>query len=512
MGTIAGSFSSPIFDINIGILDGAFSVPITQGRYQLDGEVHIDEEAIHFESAHISDLQGGRADLSGRILFNGYQFFSLDISGRLNELQIMNVGASRSLPFYGFLWASGDITLRGPLNDALLYSSNAVTRANSELFIPVEEELSETDESFIVFEDSLGFIPDFKQLSQRPFILAHRANTERRFLDGLNLDLSIFAPEGSTVHLVIDPLLGDVINAKSTGTVQLIRGDDSFQTFGQLAVDGGDYLFTAGELFYRRFIIKEGGTITWNGDPVNATLNIPASYRTRASRSGLPGADASARGLIPLIVNLQISGTVTSPQVDLSLSIDRANQNVLGDYQALEAQLNQVDRATEYATSVLLTNTFQLTTENITSDSGSQLAFNSVSQLVSAQLNRFLNEALPNVDFTFGLLGESAADLDVTYGVALRLLDERLIIRGEGVYQGNQAATNVRANEGLQGEFVVEIRMSPRVSIEVFFRREGDILETSELTNTTGVGVSYQTDFESWGTLYRRITGTTAKN
>lgn len=510
-GNINGSFSHPLFDVDLGILDGAFSVPITEGRYQLIGEVHIDDEAIHLNSTRISDLQGGRADISGRILFNEYEYFSLDIVGRLNELQIMNVGASRSLPFFGFLWASGDLSLTGPLNDALLYSANASTRANSELFIPVGEELSETDESFIVFEDSLGFIPDFNRLSRRPSILANRATNERRFLDGLNLDLSIFAPVGSTVHLVIDPLLGDVINAKSTGTVQLIRSDDTFQTFGQLAVDSGDYLFTAGELFYRKFEIKKGGNITWNGDPVNATLNIPASYRTRASRSGLPGADASAKGLIPLIVNLQISGTVTSPQVDLSLSIDRANQNVLGDYQALEAQLNQTDRATEYATSVLLTNTFQLTTENITSDSGSQLAFNSVSQLVSAQLNRFLNEALPNVDFNFGLLGESAADLDVTYGVALRLLDERLIIRGEGVYQGNQATTNVRANEGLQGEFVVEVRMSPRVSVEVFFRREGDILEISELTNTTGVGVSYQTDFESWGTLYRRITGSTAE-
>ena len=504
-GTIKGSLSTPLFDFNLGVLDGKFSVPITQSQYEIDGGVRVDQEAIHLSGVQIRDTQGGKADIDGRILFNDYRFFSLDIAGNLDELQIMNVIDSESLPFYGKLYASGDLDLKGPLYDAMLYSINAVTRANSELYIPISPDLSETDESFIVFEDSLGVIPDFNKLSKRPSILAGRPSAERKFLDGLNLDLSITAPEGSTIHLVIDPLLGDVINAKSTGTVQLIRGDDSFQTFGQLSVDSGDYLFTAGELFYRKFTINEGGTITWNGDPVNASLSIPASYRTRASRSGLPGSDGQNTGLIPLIVNLQISGTVTSPQVDLSLSIDRANQNVLGDYQALEAQLNQADRATEYATSVLLTNSFQLTTENITTDSGSQLAFNSVSQLVSAQLNRFLNEALPNVDFSFGLLGENTADLDVTYGVALRLLDERLIIRGEGVYQGARAADNIRTNEGLQGEFVVEIRISPRVSVEVFFRREGDILETSGLTNTTGVGVSYQTDFDSWNSFFKRL-------
>jgi hypothetical protein len=196
-----------------------------------------------------------------------------------------------------------------------------------------------------------------------------------------------------------------------------------------------------------------------------------------------------------------------SPAVELSLAIDRTNQNVLGDYQALEARLNNPERSAEYATSVLLTNSFQLTTETVDSRTGEQLAFNSVSQLVSAQLNRFLNAALPNVDVSFGLLGERASDLDITYGVALRLLDERLIIRGEGVYQGSRTdATNVAA-ETMQGEVVVEVRLSPTVSVEVFFRREGDVFQSAELTNTTGAGLSYQTEFPTWRSLFDRLFG-----
>lgn len=115
-----------------------------------------------------------------------------------------------------------------------------------------------------------------------------------------------------------------------------------------------------------------------------------------------------------------------------------------------------------------------------------------------------MDAALPNVDFSFGLQGESAQDLDVTYGVALRFLNERLIIRGEGIYQGTRSSDNVRRNDGLQGEFVVEIRIGPRVSVEVFFRRESDILETTELTNTAGLGLSYQREFESFRSLLRR--------
>ncbi|MCH8276001.1 MAG: translocation/assembly module TamB domain-containing protein [Bacteroidetes bacterium] len=508
-GTISGSFSEPIFDIDLEIHEGRLAIPAFNLDFSLTGEVQIAEEAIIIKRASLRDITGGTAEITGNLFFNDYRFFTLDLNGELQDFQIMNVASSDDLPFYGFIWTSGSLTLDGPLYGASLRSANATTSANSELFIPVEETAAGTDDTFIVFSDSIGHIPDFRQLASRPFLLAKRPDAERRFIDALDMDLSILVPQGSTIHLVIDPLLGDVINAVSAGRVQLQRTQGEFFLYGALDVSGGDYLFTAGEVFVRRFSIDEGGTITWNGDPINATLDIPASYRTRASRAGLGGTSSDARGLIPLIVSLNISGTVQSPAVDLGLSIDRSNQNVLGDYQALEAQLNQPDRATEYATSVLLVNSFQLTTDNISTDSGGQLAFNSVSQLVSSQVNRFLNEALPNVDFSFGLQGENAQDLDVTYAVALRLLDERLIIRGEGVYQSSRSgADDVSTSpEGLQGEFVVEVRLSPTVSVEVFFRREGDILESTDLTNTAGAGLSYQTEFPTWRILWNKLFG-----
>jgi hypothetical protein len=139
-------------------------------------------------------------------------------------------------------------------------------------------------------------------------------------------------------------------------------------------------------------------------------------------------------------------------------------------------------------------------------NTGSQLAFNSVSQLVSSQLNRYLSAALPNVDFNVGVQGETTDDLDIIYGVALRLLDERLIIRGEGVYTGNDEFRAQQA--GPQGEFAVEVRLSNQVSMEVFYRRAGDALTQGQtLTSTTGVGLFYQTQFSTWSSLWHRVTG-----
>ncbi|MCH8960284.1 MAG: translocation/assembly module TamB domain-containing protein, partial [Bacteroidetes bacterium] len=359
---------------------------------------------------------------------------------------------------------------------------------------------------FIIFAGSTGEIPDVPRLPRREHILDKRPVGERSFIEGMAIDLNILAPEGSTVHLVIDPLLGDVINAVGSGRIQLQRREGEFFTFGTLHVDSGDYLFTAGEVFVRRFLINEG-IITWNGDPLNPSLDIDAAYTTRASRAGLPEDIANRlQPSIPLIVELHITGELNGVQVDLNLEIDRTRQEAITNTQFLETYLNQPDRAAEHASSVLLTNSFLLTTEG-TSDVLAGSAFNSVSALVSSQLNRYLSQVIPNANFTFGVQSdEQAQDLDVSAGVAIRLLNERLIIRGEGLYR---AVDNVddTAQQGLQGEFVVEIRLSPSVSVEVFYRREGDVLSESILTSETGAGLSYQTQFSTWGRLLRSIFG-----
>jgi hypothetical protein len=315
-------------------------------------------------------------------------------------------------------------------------------------------------------------------------------------------------------------VVGDVVTAVGSGRVQLQRQEGEFLVYGDFNVTEGTYLFTAGEVFVRRFNIDEG-TISWDGPPINARLDLKADYRTRASPAGLPGYDDSA-GRIPVRVLLDISGRVETPRVDLGLALVRDERNRLVGSQALDAILNQADRTTEYATSVLLTNTFLLTTESFTGSSGGgsesestsgdlntagqKLAFNSVSQLVASQLNRYLGAALPNVDLNFGVQGENPNDLDLIYGVALRLLNERLVIRGEGVYTGDDPSD--RQAPGPQGEFVVEVRLTNRISAEVFYRRSGDELTQGQtLTSSTGAGLSYQSEFSTWRELWDRLFG-----
>lgn len=514
---IGGRFYDPIFDADLSIENGFVTLPLFGLEYEASGPVRVDRRGIHPRGLMVQD-EGGSATVDGSILFNDYEYFSFDLSASLDELTVIDVPQAEDLPFYGTIRASGPATLTGPLPDATLRSSSARTTPDSELFIPVSGETVEQDRGFIVFADSTGRIPNLQTLTRRENILADRPEGVPSFVEGLNLNLNIVAPEGSTVNLVFDPIVGDIVTVNGSGRVQIQRKEGNFSVFGSFTATGGTYLFTAGEVFVRRFSINEG-TIRWDGDPTNAQLDLDAEYRTRASPTGLPGYQ-DYQGRIPVTVQLDITGRVATPSVDLSLSLVRDQRGNLIGSETLDAILNQPARRTEYATSVLLTNTFLLTTESLTQRTGSQtsdtesgigaagnqLAFNSVSQLVSSQLNRYLGEALPNVDLNFGVQGEDPNDLDLIYGVALRLLNERLLIRGEGVYTGDDPET--QQAQGPQGEFVVEVRLSSSVSAEVFYRRTGDeFTQNRTLTSSRGAGLSYQTEFSTWRSLLHRLFG-----
>ncbi len=516
-GRITGPPRAPLFDADLRVRDATFRVPAFGLALAAEGRVTVDREGFHIRGAQLTDKAGGQGLVRGDVLFNDYRFFSLDLAADLAEMEIIDVPQSsaqaRNLPFYGYIRATGSATLTGPIDQVFLRSTDAQTTPESEMFIPVTAGGPAADVGFLVFADSLGNVPE---VEARQSVL-RRPEGERSFLGGLEMNLGIVAPPGSTVHLVFDPAVGDVITAVGSASLQLAVREGEFQTFGTFDVARGDYLFTAGDVFTRRFELAEGGTLLWDGDPIDARLDLPATYRTRASLAGLDLPNVDPRQRVPILITLGVTGRVTSPLVDLAVALDESNRTVAGA-EALRRQLNESDRQAEYATSVLLTNSFLLApSENPESirSAADELLFTSLSQLVSSRLNLFINDALgsENVDVIFGVQqGTTAEDFDLTYGVALRLLDERLVIRGEGIYQ---RLADRPVSEELQGEVAVEVRLTPSVSLEVFYRREGDVLLGSGLSATPygayGAGVNYETEFASWNALLLRLIGDAAE-
>ena len=501
--SLDGPLTSPVLGGSLTWNDGHFAIPQFNSSYETSASVTFLEDQIHVDELMVRDSDGGRARLGGILDLNAFRYLSFDASADLDSLQIMNVMSHHSsdLAFYGDIRISGSATLTGPVHTAFLRSNNLIITPQSNLYIPVRESVTEHDPGFIIYVDPTR--PVERQLAafqQRGNILDERPRGERLFGDGLDMDLNLIGPSGSKIHLVIDPLLGDVISGTGTARVQIQREGGEVATYGSFEFSSGDYLFTAGDVFVRRFLI-DSGTIIWNGDPLNPALDIQGAYRTRASRNGLPDDVGGAiKTSLPLIVQLNVSGTLNAVQINLELEIDQ-RQEAISDTPLLDSYLNRPDLAAEHATSVLLTNSFLLSTDGTRSEILASSAVNSVSSFVTSRLNRYLSQVIPQADLRFGVQSdETVQDMDVSAGIALRLLNERLVIRGQGVYR--TLNTEEIAPQGLEGEFIVEILLSPSVAVEFFYRREGDVLSESLITRETGIGLNYRTNFTSWRHLF----------
>ena len=501
---LKGPLDDLVLDGSLAWENGGFQIPKFNSSYETTASVSLRGDKIHVNQLTIQDADSGTAEIEGTLNLNDFRFLSFDASGDFETLQIMNVlSHTQSLAFYGDIRVSGNATLTGPVHTSFLRSDNLVIAPQSEIYIPVRESDTVYDPGFIIYVDSTQSVErQLASFGQRENILGRRPKGERIFGEGLDMDLNLVGPPGSNIHLVIDPLLGDIINGIGTGRVQIQRTGGDVATYGSFELSSGDYLFTAGEVFVRRFLINSG-TITWNGEPLNPTLDIQGAYRTRASRSGLPeDVGGAIQTSLPLIVNLYVSGTLNAVLIDLALEIDQ-RQEAISDSPLLDSYLNRPDLATEHATSVLLTNSFLLSANGRRSGILASSAVNSVSSLVASQLNRYLSQVIPQADFRLGVQSdETVQDLDLSAGIALRLLNERLVIRGQGVYRGLN--TEQVASQGLEGEFIIEIHLNPSVAVEFFYRREGDVLSESLITRETGLGLNYRTEFTSWRHLLRR--------
>ena len=71
----------------------------------------------------------------------------------------------------------------------------------------------------------------------------------------------------------------DYISGKGTGNIRTEfynKGD--VKMFGNYRINQGVYKFSLQEVIRKDFIIKDGSTITFNGAPLDANMDIQASY------------------------------------------------------------------------------------------------------------------------------------------------------------------------------------------------------------------------------------------
>lgn len=227
----------------------------------------------------------------------------------------------------------------------------------------------------------------------------------------------------------------------------------------------------------RRFTIKPGGSITWRGDPTDATLNVTAIYEVETSAAPLmaavtSGQDVSVTGkyqqVLPFLVYLNVDGELLKPELSFDLDMPEDEQGSLGGavYGRVQ-QLNEQEAAlNKQVFSLLALNRFFPDSGSDGSAGGTAaLARNNVNKVLSGQLNAFSDKVFGKTGFEVDFDLDSFTDYQgdgpqdrtqLNINAKKKLFDDRLVVTAgsavdvEGSAQAGQEQTPIIGNVSLE--------------------------------------------------------------
>ncbi len=501
-GYITGNSRDFDFHGDFEILESEAIPVFLEPLYYLDGRVSVNRhDGVIIHQLNARDVARGRGTITGYYDFNDFQPEKfMDITLDMRNLRFMDNSDGPEVPFYGRVSGTGVVNISGSNISPFVRTIEPVTTTRqSRLSLPlVDQSGDDAQGRFIRFVKDFGEVDFRREVTTDPAILRQ---IDRTFMEVFRMDLQFIAGPNSTVQLIFDPVTGEIVNAQGSGRVRITLEDEDLQIFGNFNISSGDYLFVGGDILTRRFVLREGGTIRLEGDPTNALLDITAVYRSRPNIAPLLGAAVDQTNRVPVELLLRITGPLDNIENDFYFEFPNAidatqNATVLNLLNSEEQKLIQ-------ATSLLFTGGFisgALVGDTQTQELGTTLQARAgqvgISQLLSSQINTMLSDNLLNVDVDLNLLGFDQADL----AIALRLFDDRLVLRREGEVGGEDA--NI-------GDLGATYRINPNLSVEVFHRKDPmlmSILGTqADVENVNGLGLEAQFRFNSWKELGNRV-------
>ncbi|MCB0770561.1 MAG: translocation/assembly module TamB domain-containing protein, partial [Flavobacteriales bacterium] len=377
-------------------------VIMTGSTYMMEnGLIDVDEAGIHFQRMELLDTLGNRFELKGDIHRTGALSGNLDLGIRTQRFQVTSSTIKENSAFFGDLFASADLKLNGPIRNPVLSGSLGILEGTTfSVVLPASEVELIDSEGIVVFTDDLMAYDTVKVSADNGML---RDSIQAR-LPGIALDLHLTTDKKAKFAAVLDPTTGD--QATFSGAADLVfryaPGEDMYLS-GPFVVEDGGYTLEFYGLVRKRFDLVRGSTLTWSGDPFQASMDVRARYVSTSAPYPLVATPNSTmteveknrlKQPIPFEVMIAMEGTMGSPEVDLGLDLDDALRNSfpqVGDRLDQLAQPGNEESRNRQVFGLLVLNSFieeNGTEGNSNSSIATSAARNSVNGLLTAQMNQ----------------------------------------------------------------------------------------------------------------------------
>jgi len=463
---VGGTIKTPDIDGRLSFHETSLIISMFNNQIKIDNEqiIAVDNKGLRFNSFTVRDSAENRLTINGSALTTNYLAYKFDLNVRARNFRALNSTKKDNELYYGQLYFDTNLKITGteaaPVVDGTL-RINEDTKLT--VVLPQSQPGVVEREGIVVFVDKDAPVND-------SLFLAAMDTLNKTSILGMELSANIEIDRKAELNLVIDEGNGDFLSLK--GEAVLTGGVDKsgkITLTGSYELDAGAYEMSFNFL-RRRFDIQRGSKITWIGEPTNATVDITAVYIANTSATELvqdqitaARTDLRYRQRLPFEVLLNMDGLLMEPILTFDIRLPeestvRIDNEIAGQ---VELRLNQLkaepSELNKQVFALLLLNRF--VSENPFESAGGiinagSLARQSVSKLLTEQLNNLAGDLISGVDINFDVVssedytsGSLQNKTDLNVGVSKRLLNDRLNVsigtnfELEGGRQTNQTGT-----------------------------------------------------------------------
>ncbi|WP_290699486.1 translocation/assembly module TamB domain-containing protein [Lacinutrix sp.] len=484
---VIGDLNKPNFNGALKINNGGLKIPYLNVDFDFakNSSVTLDNQNFNFNDINITDVKyTTKGNLDGVISHVNFSNWRLNLGIETNRLLVLDTKATEESLYYGTGFISGIANIFGP-TEALRITAEAETKNGTEFYIPLSDVESFGDNSFIHF-----LTPEEKLAKLQGIII------ENKDLSGLELFFDLNVTEDALIEIVMDRESGSTISGRGDGQLLFnINTNGKFEMFGDFIVHEGIYNFFYGGIIEKKFSVKPyDSSIQWDGNPLDAELNIQAIYKTRTNPS--PLLDNPINRTIPVELGISLTGKLERPEPVFEFDFPNANSTIKSE---LNYRLDSKDVKDNQALYLLTTGGFNRQLQDI-----------SFTGTIAERINGLINGIFTDSDnkIKIGLnyeAGQRRPDYNTDDRVGFTLqtkITDRVLINGKlGVPVGG-ASDSVIAGD-VQVDFLLNEEGTLTATV---FNRENSIRNFGEeIGYTQGLGLAYSVDFDTFGELIRKI-------
>ncbi len=517
---LEGSIQDPIYKGEVFFEEAGFLISDFNTSFLLPNEkINMDNSGFTFNKFNIKDVNGNAFVIDGKVITDDFLDVGFDLKLVTQNFQVMNSTRADNDLFFGKANVDLDMTVGGSMSLPVVTVQLKVNQDSNVSFIVPEDQLDMIERTGVVI--FVNHNDPYDILTQREMDISTKGFVGYDVRANLQVD-----PE-TVFNLIVDERTGDNLRIQGEADLNMLmnpNGDISLS--GRYEVRSGHYELNLFGLVNRRFELAKGSSVVWNGDPMDATLDLTAIYNVRTSASELmqaqlSGTDGETRGQFRQVLNfmvyLKIGGELVKPEISFELDMAEQERGAFGgSVYGMIQQINEKDDdLIKQVFSLLVLNQFFPVMGNDGTTGGSvNLARSSVSQVLSSQLNALSGKLFGDSGFSVDFDLDSYTDFQsggpadrtqLNVAAQQRLMDDRLVISVGGQVDVEGGSQEIDQGDALFGDVSLEYLLDTRGQwrVKAYRKNQFESVIDGQLI-VTGISFIFNKEFNAFKELWKR--------